>query len=630
MTHARPDAPPEPPVAGLPDGAAVLRSVIELVLAAVIGAVVAAGVFLLIDRAVLPRPSFVPDALTTLAAVMLTAGLVALLLRAGWAWWRTVAVWVALAALPAVTLCLLLSGTRLYLNGLGGDQSFRTAYLARMASSPALADMTYADLPPYYPAGWFWLAGRVTALSGLDAWAAYKPLAVITMGVAGAIGYSAWSAVVGRRVAVPAAVACVLAGLRFAAYEPYSWLLAVLLPPIAVLAWSTFRAAVRGAPGLVAPAVALGGYLGVAGAVYSLLAVASGLLGAVAATAALILHGPGRSVRAVLTVCGIAVAVAVPIAALVWTPYVLAGGLGATSAAQRFLPAVGAGFPLPFLEPSASGVLSAVGLVWIVVRAAQRRVAAGLALLVGTVYLWYALSLLALAAGSTLLPFRMEPPLMAALWVGATFALVDGFRLARRSLPEPRPVLAAVAVLAVVVTAGLTPGTREAHPELVEAAFTDYTPDGIRASGPSDPADPGAWNDELAAAISTTARPPADLVVLTSYYPLLSHAPYRGFQVAVAQYANPLADFDGRRALIESWARSGDLPEQLDRSPFRAPDVFVLDRRPDGLYLRLTADAFPRDPANVPVDVRFDATVFDDPAFVRQDVGPFVVVVRTR
>lgn len=629
MTHARPDAPPPPAGAGLPDGAKVWRCVVELVLAAVIGAGVSAGVFLLVERVVLPRPSFVPDALATLAAVVLTAGLVVLLLRTGWSRWRTAAVWAALAALPAVTLCLLLNGTRLYLNGLDGDQSFRTAYLARMASSPALADMNYADLPPYYPAGWFWVAGRLTALSGLDAWAAYKPLAVITMGVAGAAGYTAWSAVVGRRVAVPAAMACVLAGLRFGAYEPYSWVLAVLLPPVAVLAWSTFRAAVRGTPGLVAAAVALGGYLGVAGAVYTLLAVASGFLGAVAAGAALILHGPGRSLRTVLRVCAIAVAVAVPIAALVWTPYVLAGGLGAAGAAQRFLPADGAGFPLPFLEPSAAGVLSAVGLAWIVARAAQRRVAAGLALLVVTVYLWYALSLLALTAGSTLLPFRLEPPLLTALWVGATFAFADGFGLVRRSMPEPRTALAAVAVLAVVVTAGLTPGTRETHPELVEAAFTEYAPDGVRASGPSDPADPGAWNDELAATIgSTTGRAPADLIVLTSYYPLLSHAPYRGFQMAVAQYANPLADFDGRRAEIGSWAQARDLPERLDRSAFRAPDVFVLDRRPDGLYLRLNVDAFPRDPANTPVDVRFDAAVFDDPAFLRQDVGPFTVVVR--
>lgn len=603
----------------------------ELLAAIAVGGAVAAGVWWLVDRLVLPRPSYVPDALTALAAVGIAVVLVASLLRPGWSRWRTVTVWATLAALPAATLSLLLSGTRLYLNGFGGDQGFRTAYLARLTSSPALADMTYADLPPYYPAGWFWVAGRVTDGLGVEAWAAYKPLSVVTMGVAGALAYTAWSAVVGRRTAVPVAVACGLAGLRVAAYEPYAWVVAVLLPPVAVFAWTTLRAAARGERDVPA-AVVLGAYLGVAAAVYSLLAAAAGLLGVVTSGVALAVHGPGRSWRHVLAVGGIAGTAGALVAAPVWAPYLLAGGAGAASDAQRYLPEVGAGFPLPFLEPSAAGVVGAVGLIWIVLRAARSPVAAGLALFVGTVYLWHALSLVALLAGSTLLPFRLEPPLLAALWVGAALAAVDGWRAIRRHLPEPRPALATVAVLAVVVTAGLAPGTRDTHPELVAAAFDGYTPDGERASGPPDPADPGAWNDELATTLrSATGREPAELVVLTGYYPLLAHAPYRAFQTSVPQYANPLADFDARRTEIEGWAGATDatdLLDRLDRCPFRPPTVFVLDRRTEGLYLALSADAFPRDPANTPVDVRFEPELFTGPAFARRDVGPFTVIVR--
>ncbi len=77
--------------------------------------------------------------------------------------------WAGLSGFVTVTLGMPLSATKLYLHGVSVDQEFRTEYLTRLTDSAALHDMTYADLPPYYPAGWFWIGGRVANLLGMDA-----------------------------------------------------------------------------------------------------------------------------------------------------------------------------------------------------------------------------------------------------------------------------------------------------------------------------------------------------------------------------------------------------------------------------------------------------------------------------
>ncbi|MBI5736385.1 MAG: arabinofuranosyltransferase, partial [Mycolicibacterium neoaurum] len=57
---------------------------------------------------------------------------------------------VFLSAFSVVTLAMPLGATRLYLFGISVDQQFRTEYLTRLTDSPALHDMTYIGLPPFY------------------------------------------------------------------------------------------------------------------------------------------------------------------------------------------------------------------------------------------------------------------------------------------------------------------------------------------------------------------------------------------------------------------------------------------------------------------------------------------------
>lgn len=650
-TASTPSEPDPSPAVPASDGRAPNRRLLgrsplalagELAAAAAVAGAAAWIGYQLVDGLSIPRPSFVPDALTALSIAAITVGLLATVARRGWSWWRTVAAWCLLSLVPTLVLALLLHGTRFYLNGLSGDQFFRTQYLSRLTSSPALADMTYIDVPAYYPAGWFWVAGRIADTLGLPGWAAYKPLAVMTMAIAGALAFTVWSTVVGRRTAVLLSLASVLVGLTSAAYEPYSWVLIIVIPPLAVLTWSVLHATAAGDVRALNPTtVTLGAFLGITAAVYTLLTFYFAFLGILAAVAAVAAGSSGHrdvAARAVRTSGAVAVVgvMALPIAALVWAPFVVEGFRNGfrSGAAQHYLPAAGAQFPVPMAEPSLSGVACAIGLVWIVLHARRRRVAAGLAVIVVSIYLWYALSMAALAFGTTLLPGRLEPLLLSTLYCGAVLAAIDGVARVQRRVPGPdRTSLVAGAFAAsLLVTVAITQDVREYHGTLVDTAFTEYDPTGAPALGPVDTAQAGASNGQLARTIAEmTNRRPEELVVLTAHFPLLAHAPYWGFQTSIDQYANPLADFPARRAEVESWAAASgptDLIGRLERSRFTPPSVLVLDRRADGLHIGLTADLFPQEPNVASVDVRFEPGLFDDAGFERREVGAFTVIVR--
>ena len=76
---------------------------------------------------------------------------------------------VFLSAFSVVTLAMPLGATKLYLFGVSVDQQFRTEYLTRLTDTAIPHDMTYLGLPPFYPPGWFWIGGRLAALTGTPA-----------------------------------------------------------------------------------------------------------------------------------------------------------------------------------------------------------------------------------------------------------------------------------------------------------------------------------------------------------------------------------------------------------------------------------------------------------------------------
>src|ERR1700753_3532185 len=94
---------------------------------------------------------------------------------------------VFVSAFSVVTLGMPLGATKLYMFGISVDQQFRTEYLTRLTDSSSLHDMTYLGLPAFYPPGWFWVGGRIAALTGTPGWETVKPWAITSINIAIAV-----------------------------------------------------------------------------------------------------------------------------------------------------------------------------------------------------------------------------------------------------------------------------------------------------------------------------------------------------------------------------------------------------------------------------------------------------------
>ncbi|MET0996328.1 MAG: arabinofuranosyltransferase, partial [Mycobacterium sp.] len=178
-------------------------------------------------------------ALTTVGQFGCLAGLFAssLLWRRGRQRLAQLAATVFLAAFSVVTLAMPLGATKLYLFGISVDQQFRTEYLTRLTDTAALRDMTYYGLPPFYPPGWFWIGGRLAALTGTPAWEMFKPWAIISITIAIVLAFVLWAAMIRFEYALIVNTATAAATLAYSPAEPYAAVITVLLPPVFVLAW---------------------------------------------------------------------------------------------------------------------------------------------------------------------------------------------------------------------------------------------------------------------------------------------------------------------------------------------------------------------------------------------------------
>ena len=184
-------------------------------------------------------------ALTTVGQFGCLAGLLA----SGWIWRRgrrllaRAFALVFLSAFSIVTLAMPLGATKLYLYGISVDQQFRTEYLTRLTDTAGPHDMTYYGLPPFYPPGWFWIGGRLAALTGTPAWEMFKPWAIISITIAVVLAFVLWASMIRFEYALIVSTATAAAALAYSPTEPYAAIIAVLLPPMFVLAWSGLRGA---------------------------------------------------------------------------------------------------------------------------------------------------------------------------------------------------------------------------------------------------------------------------------------------------------------------------------------------------------------------------------------------------
>jgi galactan 5-O-arabinofuranosyltransferase len=575
-------------------------------------------------------------ALTTVGQFGCLAGLLA----SGWFWRRGRRViahagaLIFLSAFSVVTLAMPLGATKLYLFGISVDQQFRTEYLTRLTDTAALRDMTYFGLPPYYPAGWFWVGGRAAALTGTPAWEMFKPWAITSIAVAIVLAFVLWASMIRFEYALIVTTATAAATLAYSPAEPYAAVITVLLPPVFVLAWSGLRGRTRS--GGWAAVVGVGVFLGAAALSYTLL-LAYGAFTVVLMAVALALAR--RSVEPLVRVAVIA-AIAVAIALIGWLPYLLAALRGSpadSGTATHYLPPDGAQLSFPMLEFTLLGALCMLGTLWLVVRAGRSTRAGGLAFGVVAVYVWSLLSMLATLAGTTLLSFRLQPTLTVLLTAAGAFGFIElTLAIARRYEQQThRRIVAAAAAVGVLGAMTFAQDIPDVLRSDIVVAYTDTDGYGQRA----DRRPPGGekYYREIDARIQeVTGRPRSDTVVLTADYSFLSYYPYYGFQGLTSHYANPLAQFDERAAAIERWSTL-EHPDQfiadLDALPWRPPTVFLMRRggagdTDDSYTLRLAADVYPNQPNVRRYQVALDAALFDDPRFSVSEIGPFVLAIR--
>ncbi|MEB3367034.1 arabinofuranosyltransferase [Saccharopolyspora mangrovi] len=607
-------------------------------------------------RLSISEPSYAPEALTMLSSSLVLAAVFVLLAfgyratRIG-RWGKVVATWVALSAFSTLSLAIPLQSTRFYYGGSSTDNGFRMQLMTRMASTLGLADMNYADTAPYYPSGWFWLGGRFANLLGWEGWAAYKLYALCWVAVTTVVAFTLWSVVLRRRLAVLVAVVTALSGMLHGIVEPYAWPSAAWLLPVAVLAWRALRLA-DGPPRWTL--ICIGGFVGFAAITYTLhfgFAVAVIVLMALITGVERVRRGDAAGAvfkQLFLRLLPIGL-VSLVIALLVWLPYLISTKFlldNPRSAAQHYLPEDGAFLPVPMAEASAFGALCLVGFVWLLLRFRHSEIAASMLVVVLAIYGWFALSTLALLAKTTLLAFRLNVVLDLVLPVAGVLGLLELIGYLRKKI-DPRYGVQITLVACALGLVGAVDVSQEAINDKLlgytEQAYTDYYPTGDNAKGQKDPQQPGSWfDDEIRAVAALTGREPDQNVLLSTDYKLMSFQPYWGFQQETPHYANPLADYGDRAAEVERWteAKSSDeLLTMLRSSKFASPNVFVL-HNPQSRYstveappehegdlaLQLKGDAFPQNPNVRDYYVHFDRAVFDSPAFVKRDVGPYTII----
>ncbi|ETW25380.1 galactan 5-O-arabinofuranosyltransferase [Mycobacterium gastri] len=650
----------------MPGARNALATIGQMALAALVAVVVAVVSLNAISRVEWPAypSSNQLHALTTVGQVSCLAGLLAV----GWVWrlgrFRRLARLgglVLVSAFTVVTLGMPLGATKLYLFGISVDQQFRTEYLTRLADSPALQDMTYRGLPPFYPPGWFWIGGRAAALTGTPAWEMFKPWAITSITMAVAVALVLWWRMIRFEYALLVTIATAAVTLAYSSPEPYAAMITVLLPPVLVLTWSGLRAGDRRRErdATVTPeaerdngvtraltmrtdgwaaVVGAGVFLGFAATWYTLLVAYSAFT---VALMALLLAGSRwrrgglkAAVDPLRRLAAIAV-IAAAIGSTTWLPYLLRAArdpVSNTGSAQHYLPADGAELTFPMLQFSLLGALCLLGTLWLVIRARSSTRAGALAIGVLAVYLWSLLSMLTTLARTTLLSFRLQPTLTVLLAAAGAFGFVEAAQALAVRRHAVLPVAGAIGLAGAIAFSQDIPDVL--RPDLT-IAYTDT--DGHGQRGDRRPPGSEKYYPAIDAAIrKVTGKPRDQLVVLTADYSFLSYYPYWGFQGLTSHYANPLAQFDKRATHIESWAKLKTADEfiaALDKLPWPGPTVFLMRGGPNtgtanAYTLRLAEDVYPNQPNVRRYTVGLKAALFADPRFSVETIGPFVLAVR--
>ena len=558
--------------------------------------------------------------------------------RPRWRTWLTTAVcYMSPALLTLTSIGLPLSASRLWLDGVQVDQVFRTQFLTRAAETSSYADMNYEGLPTFYPLGWFWMGGRLANLLNMPGWEVYQPWSLISLAVAGCVLVPLWQRLTGSLpVATAIALTTTAVTLTIGAEEPYSAVIAMGVPAVAVLCSHAFYRA----SWFSTAAIAI--YLGVSACFYTLY---TGVVALTIVSLIALVTGVAERTWVPLVHLVTIAAGSLAIAAIAWAPY-LYGVLHATapleSTAQHYLPEEGTQIPAPFLSLSVIGILSLIGLIYLVMRIDDPEIRAMSTALIGT-YLWILTSMVMTLAGSTLLGFRLELIVVVLFATAGILALAD-IRLMGLPTLYPEGFTEATSkrvTLAFAILMGLggiyyaqqIPAT---NVTALDHAYTDTDGYGERADRYT--SDSSANYGKIREFIDAQGYEATDTVVLTDEKLFMAYNPYYGFNAFTSNYANPLGEFSTRNLQIEEWASKSweQTPEEfatsLESAPWRGPDVLIfrgdIKKPGDGYKTHVAEDIYPTQP-----NVRYRAVFFNPEVFDKgwevEQIGPFVVAARS-
>ncbi len=558
-----------------------------------------------------------------------------------WRVWVTyITHYLAAPTLVMTAIGLPLASTRLWLDGVQVDQSFRMTYLTRMADGIGLSDMFYIDLPSFYPAGWFWLAGRFANLTGMEGWEAFQPFALITLGVAGSILVPIWQRLTGS-LSTATGISLVTTGVSLVVLlvEPYSAAVAMLSPAGVIAAYK----ALRGSRFSLAPAIL---FFGISATFYTL---CTGVLALSVIVLAIILSVSRRSWIPILRLFIIGIGSGL-IALLVWGPYLwalLTGSPTGTTSAVHYLPAKGAVLPTPFFSLSLIGILCMVGLIFLVVRYKQPELNA-LTITIVVIYIWCLASMLASLAGTSLLGFRLEQLITIFFSTAGVICLaqlrISGIQKLYPSVVKPEISRLVTITMVILLTAsGIHYATHlpEKNERYLEHAYQNT--DGFGERGDQRAPDAAQFYAQIDEHIQSLGYVPSDTVVLTDENAFMSYKPYYGFQAFTGHYANPLGQYEDRALALTSLAENSwtklsspqSFQEALDTLPWRAPDVFIMrgayNAQQPGWKYTIAEDIFPSEP-----NIHFKGIFFNPESFQDRSlwnitqIGPFVVVAHVK
>ena len=602
-----------------PDEQSVGQTAARTVAAGLAGGVIALAAWFVLHKISLPafNTSMVTRSLATAASfVCIGVGVVLAVL-----WTKGKKPWISAAVMTLVPAGLVVSSigiplgaTRLYLDGIQVDQGFRTQFLSRMTENLGHADMAYKGLPTFYPMGWFWLGGRTANVLGMPGWEVYQPFAIATLAAAAAMLTPVWRRLTGSLpTALAIATVTTAVVLTEVPEEPYAAVVAMFVPAAAVMSY-------RAVNGSWASTIALAVYLGISASFYTLFTAIAALTMVVLA----IIHTfTKRSVQPLvhLLVTGLG---SMAIAAISWGPYiwrVITGDEPLESTANHFLPIEGTYFPLPFLSFSLIGLLSMIGLIYLIYRIKDPELAA-LGASIGVCYLWALASMAVTLLGTSLLGFRLE------VLIVALFATLGVIAIAEFGLNKYTTAVAAVLAVGALQMVQNIPVENE---DYIDQAYADTDGNGERAD--RFPPDAGRYYQEMADFIEEHGHMKNDAVIYTDEINFMAFQPFYAFNAYTSHYANPLGEFEHRNDELKQWAElSYEDPEKfteaVDNSQWEPPVAFVFrDNGKDGLKTHIAHDIYPSQP-----NVRYEGLFFNPDAFEKdwdlEQFGPFAVAVR--